>query len=145
MKYKETERKLKIDVSLEIIHESIAEYFGVTKDCVFLKSRVPEIAIRRQWFHYFATLLNPKISNAYIGAYYSDRSFRKYDHSTVLHSRKTIQGYIDVSIIDKATKMDINAIIRGKLSKHETKFTGNCPEYPFKITRYYETKEPTPI
>lgn len=138
MKYKETKKIPKANVSLEIIHECIAEYFGVTKSCVFINSRKREIKTRRQWFHYFARKLNPFMSLAYIGDYYSNKSYKIYDHNTVRHSCTVINNYLDVSSKDRIIKMELQLKISSYTKQLIIDKPETCIHQPFKIQRKNE-------
>ena len=144
MKYK----RQKETTDFSVIADSVCEYFEVNdKLDIFKQTRKREVITQRQWFHYFARTLNPEhiVSSSTIGAYYSDLTGHAYDHATILHSVRKIKGYIDVSRQDREIKKDINLLINIKLNaNYKSSLTGNCAEQPFKITRYYDTKKPTP-
>lgn len=106
------------NVSLAIILDAVCEYFGIeNKTDVFDKTNKREVVIKRQWFHYFACELTLRydVSYSIIGRFYKDITNVFYDHATVMHSRNTIQNFIDVSRLDKQTYNDILAIIKDKL------------------------------
>lgn len=133
------------EVSLSIIHDSVCEFFKINnKNDIFIRSRKRYILIPRQWFHYFAVLLNPRynISYAFIGNYNSSETKEVYDHATVIHSKKTIDGYIDV--YDKCEKIEklIKDIIDDKrdVCKNETIKQGNCVETTFDIIKPMKQK-----
>lgn len=138
MKYK----KQKETLDFSIISDAICEYFEIEdKKDVFVKTRSRDVIKHRQWFHYFARLLNPQhiVSLTTIGEYYKDVTGNSYDHATVLHSIRKINGYLDVSKPDREIKDDILWLIKLKLDvNYKPELTGNCAEQQFKINRYYE-------
>lgn len=132
--------KHKKSIDLSIISDAICDYFDIKdKRNVFENTRNREVVNHRQWFHYFARLLNPPhiVSLSTIGEYYKDVTGNSYDHATVLHSIRKINGYLDVSKSDREIKDDILWLIKSKLDvNYKPELTGNCAEKPFKITRY---------
>lgn len=137
MKYK----RQKETTDFSIIADAVCEYFEVNdKIDIFKQTRKREVITQRQWFHYFARLLNPEhiISYSSIGAYYSDLTGHAYDHATVLHSVRKIKGFLDVSKQDNIIKAEILLMIKQKLNvDYVPELTGNCPEQPFEIKRFY--------
>lgn len=127
-------------VGLSLISDVICDYFQVDdKLLIFKPTRNRDYIMRRQWFHYFARILNPEhtVSLNTIGAYYSDITRHRYNHATILHSVRKIKGYLDVSKKDREIKSDIYLLIKLKLDvSYKPKLTANCAEHPFKITRY---------
>lgn len=84
-------------IPLEIICNVVVNYFKCEPIDIFNGSRKRKILLRRQWFHYLARTLNPEyiVSATDIGEFYYDNNKIKFDHATVLHSVKKINGYID--------------------------------------------------
>lgn len=138
MKYKTP----KETTDFSIISDAVCEYFEVNdKIDIFKKTRKREIINQRQWFHYFARILNPEhiVTSSSIGAYYSDVTGYSYDHATVLHSIKKIKGFLDVSKQDALIKSEILYIIKRRLDVNfKPPLKGNCITQPFSIKKYSE-------
>lgn len=141
MKYK----RQKETTDFSIIADAVCEYFEVNdKIDIFKQTRKREVITQRQWFHYFARLLNPEhiVSYSSIGAYYSDLTGNSFDHATVLHSVRKIKGFLDVSKHDALIKSDILYIIKRRLDiNFNPPLIGNCIEQPFEIKRFYGSKQ----
>lgn len=135
-------------VDFSIILDAICEFYKITdKLHVFKDTRRHDVLRPRQWLHYFCRTLNPEfiITLQYIGEFYSDVTGRIFDHATVLHSNKTIKGFIESYKDWELAKKDILFLINLRINKtYKKPLTGKCAEQPFKITKYYDTKEPTP-
>lgn len=105
----------------EIIHNAVCQHFKLSKSKLFSNTRKKEVIIARQFFQYFARILNPEyvVTSSDIAKYYCDILKRKpFDHATILHSVKTIKGYVDsydsFRIIEKKILSDIKNKINNK-------------------------------
>ena len=101
--------------SLDIIADAICQYFELDSPKEFLvRSRKGNIIIKRQWFHYFARILNPEhtVSGDQIGAYYENITNDSYGHAAVLNSVKKIKGYLEYSKPDIQIESEIMNIIK---------------------------------
>ena len=81
--------------NLSIIHEAVCDMYGLEKERLFERTRKHEILIPRQWFHYLCRKLAPLTSCVKIGNYYSDVTGNPFKHCSILHSTKTISGYVE--------------------------------------------------
>ncbi len=77
-------------ITIDYIKEIVADYYNLTCEQIASKSRKQEIALARQMAMYLAKKYT-QCSLKTIGSYFGNR-----DHSTVLHSCQTIEGYISV-------------------------------------------------
>ena len=102
-------------VDLSIICDVTCDYFELTPMEMLNNTRKRKIITARQWFQYLCRELNPDfiVPSSQIGAYLNDVTGFKYDHATVLHSRKAIKGYIEVSKFDKKT----NDVLRNRIQQ----------------------------
>ena len=87
-------------IKLSKIARILCEYYDVSEKVMFSKSRKREIITKRQVFHFLAKKLT-KHNLSEIGRYYVDNVF---DHSTVIHSVKTVQNLFDT---DKSYRIDV--------------------------------------
>ena len=101
-------------VELSLIADVVSDYFNLTVGEMLNNTRKKEIITARQWFQYLARDLNPLfiVSCDYIGSYLSEFTNIKYNHATILHSHKTIQGYIDVTKNDAKINNDLRERIQ---------------------------------
>lgn len=83
---KEKKSFLRLD---QIMH-MVCKETGLTPEYLNMKSREPKIVLPRQMAHYLAAK-NTKLTLGQIGAYFGGK-----DHATVLHSVKTIEGYLKI-------------------------------------------------
>ncbi len=93
-----TEKK---PITVDLILERVCEYFKVTQDEIFTKSRKQNIVQVRQIAMYL-TQKHTNLSSARIGALIGNRN-----HATVLHSCKLVQDRLHV---DKAFKAKVEEI-----------------------------------
>lgn len=85
------------EVTVELIKEMVSEHFGVPLEKLGSKSRKQDIAIARHVSIYLSKQYTEK-SLKMIGSYFGGR-----DHSTILHSCKTVQDRIDTDLAFKDT------------------------------------------
>lgn len=106
---------------LSVIHEVVCDFFKIGKMEIFDKTRVHEIIIPRQFFQYLCRKLNPEyiVTSTYIGKYYSDVTGHVTDHSTILHSHKTISNYIDTYDDYKEIEQDLIYEINKKITSYK--------------------------
>ena len=76
--------------SIEEIEKQVVSHLGISLDRMNSELRVKEVVLARQFAHYKARKFTIEPLE-YIGMY-----FGKKDHATVLHSNKTIEGYLEV-------------------------------------------------
>ncbi len=85
-------------VSLEDIKTVVCDYYGLEKELLFSKNRRRYIMIPRQAFVYLAYHINQDLG-------YCDLSkYMGFNHATLIHSNKRVQGFMDV---DKTYKAEI--------------------------------------
>jgi len=89
-------------LSLELIKNSVSEYYDIPVDIMASKSRKHEIALARQMAIYLSKLLTNSSLKS-IGAEFGGR-----DHSTVLHSCQTIENYL---VTDKKVKASFETML----------------------------------
>jgi len=123
------------NILLNIIHESIAEYYCITKRCVFETSRKKDIIPRKQWFQYLAYTSKIKMSYSFIGAYYSDKTFKIYDHATVRHNVNYIKDSIELYKSFKKTKKDLKALINFKIENYKEHSKEVCAPCKFEVKK----------
>lgn len=117
-------------IPLYIIHKSVANYFNVGMDEIFVKSRKSNVVILRQWFHYLSKLLNTDsiFTLTDIGSY----GDIKYDHATVLNSCKKIQGLVDTYKEDRIILYEIKRLIYLDVEIEMGKTITVCRDFPIK-------------
>jgi chromosomal replication initiation ATPase DnaA len=123
-------------IDLSIIMDAVSKAFDMDQFTILNRCRKIHIVKARQWFHYFCRTLNPeqKITGEFIGKYYSDVTGIVYKHCTVLHSVKTVKGYIDVYPDDYKLKTDIIYSITKETTSHKEykpPLVGNCAKCIF--------------
>ncbi len=99
------------EITIEFIKNMVAEHFGITPDKLQGRSRKRAIVIARQVSMYMSKNLTTKSLKS-IGDAFGGR-----DHSTVIHSNKAVQDFMDtdekfketIVEIEKKIKMSINA------------------------------------
>jgi len=96
------------EIDIDFIKKTVSDYFKIDTALIVSKSRKQEIALARHMAIYFAKLLTP-MSLKSIGNKFGNR-----DHSTVLHSCKTIDNYIETDPKVKSSYENILAILRGE-------------------------------
>lgn len=74
-------------LNLYEVEELVCNHFNIVPKLMFAKSRKSECLEARRVFHYFSIIHTKKSSNK-IGAY----KFNKWDHATVLNSKKTVEN-----------------------------------------------------
>ena len=74
---------------LNLIHQKVAEHYGIDGQKMFVNKREGDIVFYRQIFYYIADDLNHKYNMPYrvMGAYFNNT------HSTVIHSINKIEGF----------------------------------------------------
>ena len=94
--------------TVDSIIDGVCDYFGITRQEMFLPTRKREVIYKRQVAIYFCCKLlkkpynhSPINSSSYIG-----KKFGK-DHSTVIHTKKAIQNLSDT---DNAINVELFAI-----------------------------------
>ena len=95
------------EISVESIKNNVAKFYNIEIDLIESKSRKQDIALARHMSIYLSKMLTNN-SLKIIGSYFGDR-----DHSTVLHSCKALENYLQT---DKKVKDDyeqLNKIIKG--------------------------------
>ena len=98
------------ELTVDLIKEMVAEHFGISVDKLGSKTRKQEIALARHLSIYFSKEYT-KNSLKTIGKYFGGR-----DHSTILHSCKTIKDRMDTDVAFKDTvaslerRMQVNMI-----------------------------------
>lgn len=90
------------EITMDDIKKTVSNYFNITIDGIESKSRKHEIALSRQLCMHIAKKLT-NLSLKSIGAHFGGR-----DHSTVLHSCRAIDNYIET---DKKVKSDYDKIV----------------------------------
>jgi chromosomal replication initiation ATPase DnaA len=91
---------LKSDLNLDIVLKYISSYFNKDVDDVKKRTRLAEIIIVRQTYHYFC-------KKHKLGSLYTIGAKTGHDHATVINSYKTICNLIDT---DKKFASKINEI-----------------------------------
>lgn len=81
---KERKNYMKLDQIMDIVCKATS----LTPEYLNMNSRERQIVMPRQMAHYMASK-NTKLTLSAIGAYFGGK-----DHATVLHSIKTIDGYL---------------------------------------------------
>ena len=90
------------DVSINLIVDTVCEYFNITRDILLSKSRKRQIVQARQIAMYECRNLIPNCSLSTIGAELGGK-----DHATVLHACTTVQ---DLMATDKAFRQYVSDI-----------------------------------
>jgi len=90
------------DVSIDLIVDTVCEYFNITRDILLSKSRKRQIVQARQIAMYECRNLIPSCSLSTIGAELGGK-----DHATVLHACTTVQ---DLMSTDKAFRQYVTDI-----------------------------------
>jgi chromosomal replication initiator protein len=90
------------DVSIDLIVDTVCEYFNITRDILLSKSRKRQIVQARQIAMYECRNLIPNCSLSTIGAELGGK-----DHATVLHACTTVQ---DLMSTDKAFRQYVTDI-----------------------------------
>jgi len=90
------------DVSIDLIVDTVCEYFNITRDILLSKSRKRQIVQARQIAMYECRNLIPNCSLSTIGAELGGK-----DHATVLHACTTVQ---DLMATDKAFRQYVTDI-----------------------------------
>ncbi len=90
------------DVSIDLIVDTVCEYFNITRDILLSKSRKRQIVQARQIAMYECRNLIPNCSLSTIGAELGGK-----DHATVLHACTTVQ---DLMATDKAFRQYVSDI-----------------------------------
>jgi hypothetical protein len=128
----------KNELGIEYIIDVVCEYFNLDKLLFQSKSRKRELVQPRQIAHYFAKKYT-KSSLAYIG-----KRIGVKDHATVLHSLKTVNGYLGydkefiawVDDIDKILKKKYDEIVLYQISKQEIKETVKDQVFIYLLKNY---------
>jgi len=92
----------KTDVSIDLIVDTVCEYFNITRDILLSKSRKRQIVQARQIAMYECRNLIPNCSLSTIGAELGGK-----DHATVLHACTTVQ---DLMATDKAFRQYVSDV-----------------------------------
>ena len=94
--------------TVDSIIDGVCDYFGITRQEMFLPTRKREVIYKRQVAIYFCFLLlkKPYISSSINSSTYIGKKFGK-DHATVLHAKKTIKNLSDT---DNTINMELFAI-----------------------------------
>ena len=92
----------KTDVSIDLIVDTVCEYFNITRDILLSKSRKRQIVQARQIAMYECRNLIPNCSLSTIGAELGGK-----DHATVLHACTTVQ---DLMATDKAIRQYVSDV-----------------------------------
>ena len=103
-------------IPIKTIHYAVCSYYNIPIDLPFKKGRKNQVKYR-QIIQYLSKKLNNQIPNGSheflslekIGRYYSEYTGIVYDHATVRHSVKKIQGFIESY---ENYSMEINNIIK---------------------------------
>ena len=90
------------DISIDLIVDTVCEYFNITRDILLSKSRKRQIVQARQIAMYECRNLIPSCSLSTIGAELGGK-----DHATVLHACTTVQ---DLMSTDKAFRQYVSDI-----------------------------------
>jgi chromosomal replication initiator protein len=90
------------EITMEDIKKTVSNYYNITIEGIESKSRKHEIALSRQLCMHIAKKLT-NLSLKSIGAHFGGR-----DHSTVLHSCRAIDNYLET---DKKVKSDYDKIV----------------------------------
>ncbi len=90
------------DVSIDLIVDTVCEYFNITRDILLSKSRKRQIVQARQIAMYECRNLIPNCSLSTIGAELGGK-----DHATVLHACTTVQ---DLMATDKAFRQYVSDV-----------------------------------
>ncbi|MBR1490714.1 MAG: chromosomal replication initiator protein DnaA [Bacteroidales bacterium] len=90
------------DVTIDLIVDTVCEYFNITRDILLSKSRKRQIVQARQIAMYECRNLIPNCSLSTIGAELGGK-----DHATVLHACTTVQ---DLMATDKAFRQYVSDI-----------------------------------
>ena len=96
-------------LSIQIIIEKVAEYYGLTVNDIIGKRRNKEFVEPRQIAMYLITKLLPLVPLITIGKKFSNR-----DHSTVIHSRNKISEELTKNPALRQTIVDIEGLILKK-------------------------------
>jgi len=94
-------KKEKQYMKLGDIMQIVCRKTNLTPEYLCMKTREQSIVLPRQICHFIASK-NTKHSLKSIGAYFGNK-----DHATVLHSIRTIQGYIDTDRAFRGKYLDL--------------------------------------
>jgi len=96
------------EITMDDIKKTVSNYYNISIDAIESKSRKHEIALSRQMCMQISKKLT-NLSLKSIGAHFGGR-----DHSTVLHSCRAIDNYLET---DKKVKSDYDKIV-SEVKKH---------------------------
>ena len=77
-----------VQINLKLISELICQYYNLQEFQIFSKSRIRDLVIPRQMFHYLAR----KYTNETLNNIATYSPFRYFTHANVLYSKKTIDN-----------------------------------------------------
>lgn len=80
----------KLGVTFDIIEEKVCDIYRIPKENLFIRKRYRIIVVPRQMCMYFAIKYIPSESLKTVGIHYGG-----FDHTTVMHSIKSIKNLID--------------------------------------------------
>ena len=106
-------------VDFDIICKSICEYFEISPENLFMRTRKRHIIEKRQFFQYLCRELNPEyhVSLFDIGQYSKEKHNTYFDHATVLHSWKKMSGYIETYDDFKVINQGVLKLIKKKIDE----------------------------
>ena len=102
---------MKTSTQVKIIECVVLDTLNISSETLFEKNRERRIVEPRQIFHYLA-LKHTLASLSHIGAFNEN----KYNHATVIHSRKVINDRLDVDKRFKTTIEKMDATIKDRIS-----------------------------
>ncbi len=97
----------KKEITVENIKQTVSEYYRIDIDLIESKSRKQDIALARHLSIYLSKMLTNN-SLKVIGSYFGDR-----DHSTILHSCKAAENYLETDPKVKDSYDHLFKIIKG--------------------------------
>lgn len=118
-------------ITIKTIHHAVCEYYDIPLVQPFHDSRKRHILKYRQIIHYLARILNDRsLTLEKIGQYYY-KTKKKYAYSTVSHSVKTAQKFIDTENPYKNELSDLTTIIISNQDQQEI----NLPKELIHLTK----------
>tara|TARA_R110002020_G_scaffold318905_10_gene534576 strand:- start:5922 stop:6368 length:447 start_codon:yes stop_codon:yes gene_type:complete len=104
---------------LDLICNTVCDFFKLSGEQLFKKSRNRAILVPRQYFHYLAKIITDLELRKI--AIYSLKYDNGYDHATVLHSKKTVLKNISIYRKEKEVVEFLERRIKYLLDKNEIK------------------------
>lgn len=95
-------------ITLENISKAVADYYKISVEQMFQKTRRRDILEARQFFHYLSYTLSMKVvSLNQIARYPEKLGLESWDHSTVLHSYRRINDLLETEALMRFKMQEI--------------------------------------